>query len=119
MEELSAKRIAIDGVTSLSVYETDKSKKRRNIAHLFQGLTETDCTCVVSTEIQNSSLDRSFQIEDYLSDGLIILQPRIRGNRLENSIYVAKMRGISHDKQQHPYNITEKGIIIYHKETII
>ncbi len=119
VDAMQAKRIVIDGINSLSLYESDKSKIRIMISQLFQGLLRTGCTCLFSSEVKTSSLERTFQIEEFLSDGVIILHRAIKSNKLTRIIRIDKMRGISHDLQPHPYDITSKGIVVFPKDMCI
>lgn len=119
VDTIQAKRIVIDGITSLSMYDDEPSKSRRTISHLFQGLLRTGCTCIFTSEVRASTLERAFQIEEYLADGVILLQKIVKGNKLTRILQVDKMRGISHDSQPRPYNITDKGIVVYPKEVAL
>ncbi len=115
---LKAKRIVVDGVTSLLVQEPNLALRRRNIAYLFHALLETDCTSLLTTEIKAATLAREFQLEEYMAQGVIVMQTMERGGQLINTIQVEKMRGADHDRQPHPYFITAKGIEIFPKEKV-
>ncbi len=119
VDSIHAKRIAIDGITSLSIYEDEPNKNRRTISHLFQGLLRTSCTCLFTSEVRASTLEREFQIEEYLADGVILLQKIVKRNKLTRTIQIDKMRGISHDSQPHPYDIKDNGIIVFPNEVAL
>jgi KaiC/GvpD/RAD55 family RecA-like ATPase len=94
-------------------------KKRRNVSHLFRILNETGCTSIVTSEIRSSVLEREFQFEEYLAQGVVVMQMVPRGGEMARIIHIEKMRGTPHDSQPRPYRITEKGIEIYPKERAV
>jgi len=116
VEELKAKRIVIDSITALMIHTTDQATRRRNMAHLFRALLETGCTCLVTSEINVARLEHEFQLEEYLAQGVILLQALVKGNAFTRIIQVEKMRGTNHDTQPRPYNLTDEGLIVFSKE---
>jgi KaiC/GvpD/RAD55 family RecA-like ATPase len=119
VDKVRGKRIVIDGINSLSLHDMEPTKKRRDISNLFQGLKKTQCTCLFTSEIRASTLEREFQVEEYLADGVIILQKIIKDNKMGRIIFIDKIRGIDHDTQARPYSINHNGIAIYAKESIL
>lgn len=116
VEALDAKRVVIDSITPFIFQDTDPLKRRRNISHLFRTLLEMDCTTIMISEIRASLLEREFQFEEYLAQGVVVLQAVPRDGEISRMVYIEKMRGIPHDNQPRNYRITEKGIEIYPKE---
>ena len=116
VKEIDAKRIIIDGCTSLSIFEIEESKKRRNLAHLFNGLRELGCTSIVTSESGVTEGFLGYQVEEYLSDGVILLRLKTINDNLIRSIMIEKMRGISHETQPRLYSITDEGFIVYPDE---
>jgi KaiC/GvpD/RAD55 family RecA-like ATPase len=119
VDELKASRVVVDSLTSLSIFEADEAKRRMNLAHLFKGMRDLNCTTLVTLEASVAKLDREFQLEEYLADGVLLLQFVYSRERVIKSILVQKMRGISHDTQPRPYIIDEKGISIFPLEKIL
>jgi len=117
-ESLNTDRIVVDGVTSLSIYEENEAKKRRNLAQLFRGLRDLGCTSLVTSEVSVGLAQREHQLEEYLADGVLLLRPILRNDRIIKSILIEKMRGISHDTQPRPYTIADEGFTIYPNETV-
>ena len=117
--ELNAKRIVVDGITSLSIFEADESKKRRNLAQLFRGLRGIGCTSIVTSEVSVAGSDREYKLEEYLADGVLLLRFYLKEDYIIRSIMIEKMRGISHDTQPRLYSISEEGIVIYPNEKVL
>lgn len=119
VNELGAKRIVIDPVTTLKIQEPLEVERRRNIAHLFKSLLEMGCTSLLISEMKRAIWEREFQVEEYVAQGAIILQSLVKEGQLINSIQIEKLRGVDHDRQPRPYRITSKGIKVYSKEKIL
>lgn len=119
VKTLKAKRVVVDSFTSFMIHEPDLAERRREIAHLVKALTETGCTCLVTSEVRAASLEREFQVEEYLAQGVILLETITKQDTVLRAIQVEKMRGTAHDTQPHPYAITERGIKVFPKEKIL
>jgi len=120
VKEINASRVVVDSITSFKIQLRDDFGIRQNISELFKGLNETGCTSLVATEIKTGSLTESeFVVEEYLADGVIKLHRLVKGESaregsvVTRAIEVQKMRGVKIDNDLHPYDITEKGIVVY------
>jgi len=111
-------RIAIDPITSLMLRYPEEAKRRRAMLLFFDALESTGCSCIVTSELRTSQLDRDFQLEEYLSQGVILLHTLIHDGNVIRAVQVEKMRGISHDPQLRPYQITQSGIDVYPKDKV-
>jgi KaiC/GvpD/RAD55 family RecA-like ATPase len=116
VKEIAAKRLVADSITSLMIQEPDANERRREIAHLIRGLSETDCTCLVTSELRTTALERELQVEEYLAQGVILLHKIAREGQVLRIITIEKMRGTDHDTQPHLYTITKDGIKVFPKE---
>jgi len=115
---INAKRIALDPLTSLTLQYADISKRRTAILDLIEALMMRDATVLVTTELRQLGPQRSVELEEYITHGVITLQTlSIKRSRLR-VIQVDKMREREIDLQPKPYRITEKGIEVFPKENI-
>jgi KaiC/GvpD/RAD55 family RecA-like ATPase len=117
--EINANRIVVDSITSLSIFEIDEAKKRRNLAQFFKGLRELNCTSIVTAEKNVTNTNREYQLEEYLADGVLLLNLVTKKDFIIRSILIEKMRGIAHDTQPKLYSITDEGLVIYPEEKIL
>ena len=113
-----ATRIAIDPITSLSLRFEEASQRRNAIIDLFDALVSTGTTCLVTSEIGThfgySLTQREIPPEEYLCHGAIVLHStHVLGKGIVSLLEIEKMRECRHDRQLHPYSITEKGINVY------
>jgi KaiC/GvpD/RAD55 family RecA-like ATPase len=116
--EEGTQRIVIDPMTSLMLRYPEEVKRRRALLHFFDALESTGCSCLVTSELRTSELERKFQLEEYLSQGVVLLHTMIHDGSVVRGIQVEKMRGISHDDQLRPYQITQTGIEVYPKDKV-
>ena len=115
VKEMKAKRLVIDSTTALGTWLSPGSM-RSMLFRFVDSLKDLGCTTLLTTETENVKTKFSaFGVEEFLVDGVIALYftPPHR------SIFVRKMRGTAHDKNVHPFEISEKGITIKHKEQVL
>lgn len=117
-EEEEASRLAVDPITSLIVRYQSPIKRRRAMLMLFDALSSTGATCLVTSEMRTSMLSRKFQLEEFLSQGVVLLRTGIHEGNVVRAIQVEKMRGIAHDTQLRPYLIGQNGIEVFPKDKV-
>jgi len=118
VDEEKIQRIVVDPVTSIMLRYEKPSNRRRAMLMLFDALASTGCSSLVTTELRTGMLYRSFQIEEFLSQGVILLHSRLHEGNVVRAIQVEKMRGISHDMQWRPYQIAAGGIEVFPRDRV-
>jgi len=113
-----ATRIVIDPITSLSIQFGDVQLRRTAVIDLLDALVGMGTTSLVTTEIGNhfgyTLTQREIPPEEYLCHGVIVLHnSHVTGKGIVSALEIEKMRECRHDRQLHPYGITEKGISVY------
>jgi len=116
--EEGIQRIVVDPITSLMLRYTEEPKRRRALLLFFDALESTGCSCIVTSELRTSMLARRFQLEEYLSQGVVLLHTMVHEGNVIRAVQVEKMRGIGHDTQLRPYQIGKTGIEIFPKDRI-
>jgi len=117
---IGARRIVVDPVSLLIFQYPDETQRRKALLDLVEAMSETGATCLLSSELRRVGLQgRTLQTEEYLAHGVILMQTITAGRTMERTIQVEKMRETRIDRQARPYNITEKGIEVYPRETVI
>lgn len=113
-----ATRIVIDPITSLSLQFEDSQQRRTAVIDLLDSLVSMGTTNLVSSEIGThigaALTDREIPVEEYLCHGVLVLHnSHITGRGIVSALEIEKMRERKHDRQLHPYSITEKGMTVY------
>jgi len=117
VEKNEIERVVIDPITVISLFFERPLEIRRSLLELDRMLKKLNCTSILTCEIpEGSNSISSFGIEEFTSDGIIILTYRIGEPR---GIVIRKMRLIDHDKEIHPFEIkSSKGIVVYPTEKL-
>lgn len=118
VREEGIKRIVVDPITALTMCYDDPTEKRAALLNFFDSLSATDCVSIITSELRAPQLNGEFQVEEFLAQGVIVLDTIMHEGTLIKAILIEKMRGIEHDVQYRPYRITKNGIEIFHKDRI-
>ena len=116
VKDLNAKRLVIDPIVALTLQFPGEVERRTAVLDLMQAILETGCTTLIVTELTETSSDRSYQFEEYLAQGVILMRKAMGSAGAVRVFTVEKMRGIDHDPQPHPYRIAKGGIEVYPTE---
>ncbi|MEM7821536.1 MAG: ATPase domain-containing protein [Candidatus Aenigmatarchaeota archaeon] len=117
IEKIDAKRVVIDPLTVISLFFERPLEIRRSLLDLDKLLKRLNCTAMLTCEIpEGSSSISSFGIEEFTSDGIILLSYSPGSPR---GITIRKMRATNHDVNTHPFEIKSgKGIVVYPYEKL-
>jgi len=120
VKKTRATRIVVDPISLLLAQYAEDSQRRKALLDLVEALSETGATCVIASELRRVGIrGRTLQLEEFLAHGVIIMQTIAAGRTMERTIQVEKMRETQIDRQPRPYRITDKGIEVYPKESVI
>lgn len=116
IRDLNVKRVVVDSVTTL--YITKPSLARGIVLQLKKILSGLGTTSILISQVSVTERGFGGPGVEHAADGIIRLDlDEVRG-KLYRSIIVWKMRGTAHSMQRHPFEITDKGIIIYPDKTL-
>jgi len=118
VKSIKAERIVIDPLTIMSIQYRDPYERRNVILQLFQGLVELGATTLVTSEVRTNSPWRRLSLEEYISQGVLLLEAIRSGQTLVKTVLIEKMRGTDHDHQPRLYEITPKGIEVHPQEIV-
>ncbi|MBI3190761.1 AAA family ATPase [archaeon] len=112
IREVGASRLVIDPVSSIGVHVQDSSEVRRSFVELDKVIKRNGCTAILTTEIEKPGVISRYGVEEFVFDGVIVLQNEADKNNYKRKIIVMKMRGSEHSTGIHDYNITKGGIAV-------
>ena len=120
IQEMDAKRVVVDPMSTLIFQYPDLNERRLAVIDLITTLrSRPDCTSLIIMDLRSSTLEREYQIEEFLTQGTIILQTMAQPEAgLIRVGLIEKMRGTEHDTQPHPYLITKQGVTLFPKEKV-
>ena len=116
VRRLGVNRLVIDPLNTFSLLFRDLFEVRKELHRVIGVLWQEKCTTLAVYENTDDSVtdiqNPQFSTEDFLSYGVINLQYMLVESSRERAIEILKMRGMKHSKYVHPFQITEKGVII-------
>lgn len=107
---VSAKRIVIDSIDSLNVGDHELRDLCTQLVNILSSLGAT--TIIIRERDTLEETHLSFDVIDFILDGLFILDVKIISGVAKHYIYVEKMRATPVDKAMRPLLFTDKGIYI-------
>jgi circadian clock protein KaiC len=99
------KRLVIDSVTALSISLGERYKVRNIVYLLKQLLKQTDCTSIFVAEVPFGYPMMGIGIEEFVVDGVIVLELQREGYEFKRRLAVLKMRGTDHDLRYFRFDI--------------
>jgi circadian clock protein KaiC len=112
VKTLGANRLVIDSLTSMTTYIKTKEEARSFVSMMKKIVEEAKCTTLLLVEIPWNKTEIGSGFEEFVADGLIILESSLDRFRIKRRLYIPKMRGTNHSLDCHDFYITQEGINI-------
>ncbi|MCD6477441.1 MAG: AAA family ATPase [Candidatus Aenigmarchaeota archaeon] len=104
-------RVVIDSTSLLGMYFKDAHDIRRELYKLVKALKTSGATSVLTAEIpQEDGKISRFGVEEYVVDGVIVLNFILMGPESGRSLVIRKMRRTKHNEEIHPIKIDKNGL---------
>ncbi len=111
IRDTGAQRVVIDSVSTL--YLTKPAVARSVVMQLKRVLSGMGATSILVSQVSVTERGFGGPGVEHAADGIIRLDLDEIGGELKRSLIVWKMRGTSHSMKRHPFDITDKGIVVY------
>jgi len=111
IRDVEAKRVVIDSVTTL--YLAKPAIARNVVMQLKKVLAGTGTTSILVSQVSVTERGFGGPGVEHAADGIIRLDLDEVNGELKRSLIIWKMRGTKHSMRRHPFEITDKGIVIY------
>ncbi|HHE64620.1 MAG TPA: circadian clock protein KaiC, partial [Bacteroidetes bacterium] len=108
IDEIGAKRLAIDTIEVLFSSYSNSFILRAEIQRLFRFLKENKVTAVITGEMGDGRLTRH-GLEEYVSDCVVSLDHSVANGIATRRLRVVKYRGSRHKTNEFPFFIEENG----------
>jgi KaiC/GvpD/RAD55 family RecA-like ATPase len=119
VEKTGAKRLVIDPITHFGLFFDRSIEIRRNLIDLISLVKKIGVTTIMTAEIPVGKTSIStYQVEEFVTDGVIILRDLEKEGSRMRAMEILKMRGSAHEKSLCPFEITNKGIVVYPDQRI-
>ena len=112
IEYVGAKRVVIDSLSAMTTYIESKAEARTFLLMLNKFLEKAGCTSLLLVEMPWGKSEIGSGFEEFLADGLIVLESKIDRFRVRRMLFVPKMRGADHDLSCYDFFISAGGIAV-------
>ena len=113
IQQVNAKRVAVDTLAALTFRFPDPIERRTAVVDLIESLADLGVTSLVTTELGYLGLERNALEEEFLVHGVIMMQTLFSGGTTTRAIQVEKMREAKVNPSLVPYSIDQNGIEIF------
>jgi circadian clock protein KaiC len=113
IQQIGAKRVALDTLASLFYRFMDPIERRTAGVDLIEALSDLGATTVITTELSYLGLERNLMDEEFLVHGVIMMQTLFSGGTTTRALQVEKMRGANVNPNLVPYTIDKNGIEVF------
>jgi circadian clock protein KaiC len=121
VEDIGAKRIVVDSISSLRSATMDGEQVRQFMLQLGDYVKSRGLNAIMTYlegnlfgAVRGQHLGPMTTNDERLSssvDGVVLQRYYERGAQVEKFLTVLKMRGVAHDRGIHPYQITSGGVV--------
>jgi KaiC/GvpD/RAD55 family RecA-like ATPase len=114
LANLKVARLAIDSVSVLGLTMESKAEIRRRLFNIIATIKRNQgTTALITSEVPEGSKALSvFGVEEFVADGVIVLNYLNIGGEAGRSLRVRKMRRTNHGKDLYPLDIRKTGLSI-------
>jgi circadian clock protein KaiC len=112
IDEIGAKRVALDTIESLFSSLPNEGILRAELRRLFRWLKDKGVTAIITGEQGRDSLMTRHGLEEYVSDCVIFLDHRVSEQNATRRLRVVKYRGSAHGTNEFPTLIDAHGLSV-------
>lgn len=103
--------MVVDSITAVCQAIGEESKIREFLYDLESNLRVLGCTTILISEIPpRKFIYGTYNVEEFISDGIMLLMEYERSGELIRTLQVIKMRGMNHSRTKHAMTINPKGV---------
>ena len=111
IDEVGAKRVAIDTLEALFSGFANEAILRSELRRLFLWLKDRGVTAVVTGERGDRTITK-YGLEEYVADCVITLDHRVTNQIATRRLRIVKYRGSVHGTDEYPFLISSDGISV-------
>ena len=112
LHQINAKRLVFDSLSALMASFESRAEARSFLHIMLKFLESAHCTTLMISEVPWGRKQLGTSFEEFLGDGLIILDASFDNSRVRRRLYIPKMRGTEHRLEGYDYYITKDGFTL-------
>ena len=109
LHSINARRLVFDSLSALMTAFESQAEARSFLHIMVKFLEGANCTTLMVSEVPWGKRQLGTSFEEFLGDGLIVLDASFDNSRVRRRVYVPKMRGTEHRLEGYDYYITREG----------
>src|SRR5256712_12265578 len=109
LHNMNAKRLVFDSLSALMTAFESNAEARSFLHIMVKFLEAANCTTMMISEVPWGKQQLGTNFEEFLGDGLVILDASFDNSRVRRRVYIPKMRGTEHRLEGYDYYITRDG----------
>lgn len=112
LHTVNAKRLVFDSLSALMTAFESTAEARSFLHIMLKFLEAANCTTLMISEVPWGKQQLGTNFEEFLGDGLIVLESSFDNSRIRRRIYIPKMRGTENRLEGYDYYITREGFAL-------
>lgn len=118
IDQLGASRVVLDSTSVMGMHTEGKAKIRERLYDLVRMLRRSGVTAIITSEVPSDKEDAlsRFGVEEFVADGVIVLNYLGIGSGIYRNIEVQKMRRTNQKKGSFPFIIENGGVKVFESE---
>ncbi len=112
LHTVNAKRLVFDSLSALMTAFESTAEARSFLHIILKFLEAANCTTLMISEVPWGKQQLGTNFEEFLGDGLIVLESSFDNSRVRRRIYIPKMRGTENRLEGYDYYITREGFAL-------
>ncbi len=112
LHTINAKRLVFDSLSALMTAFESTAEARSFLHIMLKFLEAANCTTLMISEVPWGRQQLGTNFEEFLGDGLIVLESSFDNSRVRRRIYIPKMRGTENRLEGYDYYITREGFAL-------
>lgn len=118
IQEIDADRVVVDSTSILGMYSDSPGEVRKDLYGLIRRIREQGATTVLTAEIPrgNGEAISRYGVEEFVSDGVIVLRTLGVSGEMGRRLRVEKMRQTEVPNEVYPLEFTQNGLTVHEPE---
>jgi circadian clock protein KaiC len=112
LHTIHAKRLVFDSLSALMTAFESTAEARSFLHIMLKFLEAANCTTLMISEVPWGRQQLGTNFEEFLGDGLIVLESSFDNSRVRRRVYIPKMRGTENRLEGYDYYITREGFAL-------
>ena len=112
LHTVKARRLVFDSLSALMTAFESTAEARSLLHIMLKFLEAANCTTLMISEVPWGKQQLGTSFEEFLGDGLIVLESSFDNSRVRRRIYIPKMRGTENRLEGYDYYITREGFAL-------